>query len=391
MRSLRLSLLAFALLFPATTWAMQTATWDFTKAQVPGSWDTTQFDVLQPEQEGLHFRASQEGRFARRFDPPFGVQVMEITTVSAEALSLDFVWRARGAQPEQYYQISVPIKQGESTARLNMLDYSTWDPQAADIGFVIPAGADFRLQKITFKRWNIGEQLAEMWKSFWKFDRIEPYSINFLWGPVLTRTPLATENLWNLTPPPRGWSVGRFVMPLIILWAIGIWAWWMFKPGSRGRTLWGFPLHAAVFILGFAVLWLGFDLRMGLETISYAKTDYDTFVSKPAGERVFRNTLNLHDVVELSLPELRKSPRFVFLPQPNTPARALVRYLTYPSLPATDTEPIDALDTWLIFERPDIVVGSGGTLLLFNGQPMTRPGKVLRDFGNGSLLFRVGG
>lgn len=361
---------------------MQTATWDFTNAQVPGQWDTTTFDLLQAEQSGLHIRASSEGRLARRFEPPFPVQVIEITTRSEQDVPLEFVWRPRGASPEQYYQIPVPLQAGTSTAVLNMLDYNVWDPQAADIGFIVPGGVDFHLQKITLKRWSLGEQLTEMWKSFWKFDRIEPYTINFLWGPVLTRTPVATEHLWNMTPPPRGWSVGRFVMPLILLWAVAIFLWSKFGNLRKGGV---------VFLAGLAVLWVMADIRMGLETISYTVTDYEKFISKPVGQRTFRNALDIHDVIAQSLPEIQKTDHFVFLPPPGTPFRALVRYLTYPSLPATDNEPIDSYTTWVLFRRPDIVVGSGGTLLLFNGQPMTQPGKVLKDFGNGSLLFRVGG
>lgn len=390
MHSLRslFAAIALSVMIPASVCAMESASWDFRGGYVPGEWNVTSYDALQPEQGGLHIRLQQEGKISRTLDAPFPVQVIDITTQSTRASEALFLWRRRGDPAESFYQFPFTIDAGHSTATLSMLDYGVWDPRAVEVGIALPGGTDLLLEEIRFRHWSVGEQLQQMWTSFWKFDRVQPYSINFLWGPIVTRTPVATERLWNMQPPPRGWSVGRILLPVLAVWALAMWVWWLLAPLSRGRRVLGFPLHRTVFLLGFFVFWLGFDVRMGLETLSYARTDYETFMSKPVGERTFRNLYNFHDVVEQSLPQLQQSPRFAFLAPPNTPLTALVRYLAYPSVPAGTDEPVDNLATWLIFARPDIAVGSGGRLM-FDGTPLSPPGTVLRDFGDGSLLFRV--
>jgi len=64
-----------------------------------------------------------------------------------------------------------------------------------------------------------------------------------------------------------------------------------------------------------------------------------------------------------------------------------MRYQTYPSQPVNPSEGSGA-SVWLVYERRDLVVGSGGQIME-DGVPLSPPGQVVHEFMKGTYIFRT--
>jgi hypothetical protein len=228
-----------------------------------------------------------------------------------------------------------------------------------------------------------------MWQSFWKFDVIEPYSINFLWGPVLTRTPMGLANLFVMKPPPRGWSFNRLMIPFLLIVVLGSWGWWKFSPSGRRRSIAGLPLALVVWLSVCGCSWLLWDLRMGLEFLSYAQTDYAQYIGETdIAKRKVRNFGTIYSQINEVKANLQEEPNYVVLQPPGYPFVAIARYMTYPSVPLPGGESTDGIRHWLVFEQDNMKQDDQGRLMQ-GTTVLTAPGKVIKLFPNGSFLFRV--
>ncbi len=143
-----------------------------------------------------------------------------------------------------------------------------------------------------------------------------------------------------------------------------------------------------IFLFCFAVLWLVFDLRMGLEILSYVRADYATYVSQRPGERSLRNFENFHQVLDRSRPFLAGQSSYMFLSEEGTPYLSHMRYFTYPSVPLPLGEPAEHANIWIVYKRPDISVNDQGELVA-KQQVISAPGDVLERFDDSSFLFRT--
>ncbi len=383
MRRLAVTLGLVLLLLPAISSAMQQSTWDFRAGGDAGEWDIQGFETPQQTENGILLKAGAEGgRLLRYTNLPHGIDAIRIVFSRSQPVEMMIVWHPRTAPRERSVQLPLKLQGGNpEVAEINLQNYPDWDPGTDVMGFAFPSGSEVQLAGIELMSWSPLEKLRYGFQSFWTFDNFRVYSINFLWGPLLTFNPIGISQLYS-TQPPFGWSGGRLfyaVLMLAIAW-IGIRR-FIFKEMDMRR-------HARTFAVVFLALWFFFDFRMGLETMSYAVDDVTSYVLPPPGKKVLRNYENFYDSAERSLPALREHPRFMFLGPSGTPFTQIVRYLAYPSTPLFESEDLSLAKVWFVFRRPDAIVDDQGRLAI-GGRIATPPGEILEKFDEHSFLFRI--
>lgn len=386
---LRIMLLtATLLLLPAGAFAMQESVWSFRGKQLPGEWRIGGIAAPVTTENGLHVTATgQGGSMISTLALPHPTEVLRLVYISGVAAPVKLLWHRRG-DPEQILvelPFTLPPSVGSQILDINLDAYPQWDRRADTIGFTFGAGTDIVLQEMRFGHWNMLEKAREAAKSYWIFDSMSPMSINFLWGPVITFNPIATHDLFS-TSPPQGRSGNWLFFVALALIAAGIAAsTLMARRGWRWIPPWG---PVPLFLLCFAVLWILYDVRMGLELLSYARTDYATWVFAAPGERELRNYLDFNDIMEQSLPTIRGEERFALVRSPLAPVTAMVRYFALPAIAEEPSGPRDDLRVWLVMRGENVDLDTGGRLTV-DGIPWSRPGTVLQRFEKGSLLFRT--
>jgi hypothetical protein len=309
-----------------------------------------------------------------------------LTERPTEALLL---WHAHNEALTRIYQMPFTIQPdaGTATVALDLTAFPAWDPRTDRLGFAMPAGADVTLQSIELDHWSFTEKLTEGWKSFWTFDTFRSHSINFLWGPVLAFNPVGRATIFAQLPA-RGMSALRIFYFAIALIGIALLLRWFLQTHVQPARRKPWP-YVKIFLLGTAAVWVLFDLRMGAELLSYAVTDYRTYVFQPQGQKMLRDHESFEDTVFRAMPVLQSRPVFLFFGPDHTPFTARLRYFAYPSKPAATDEEAHQTDTVFVFERPDVDTDAQQQLTV-DGKAVTGPGKVLERFGPSTFLFRIG-
>ncbi|MBI3331915.1 hypothetical protein HYZ99_03060 [Candidatus Peregrinibacteria bacterium] len=379
-------LLLSLLIIAAPAHARDAFEWNFMDASIPGRWEIQRLTTATPTAAGLHIKTDVEGKMSRVTEFPHGVEAIVMSLGQSTPTEAILLWHIRGSPANEFVELPFEIAGGPRTeVKLAVNDYPQWDPRTDRIGIVFPPHAEVTIQRIAFFRWNLFEKTWEAVKSFWTLDTFRPYTINFLWGPVLTFNPISRERLFR-SIPPVGWSVNRILYVTMILIGLACMFWHMRQKRRGVREALRRPL--TIFLLSLAGLWLFYDLRMGLETIAYYVRDYRTYVAADADERTFRDRGYFYDFVDQVLPHVQGRKRYIFLSPFRWPYLGAVRYLTYPSIPTEPTQAENGVDTWVIFQRSDMSVNAEGSLLM-DGQVVTPPGTVLLDFAPGSFVFRT--
>lgn len=314
--------------------------------------------------EGVHVRTDTDGYLF--WDSPFGqsVDVLELTVTNENDVTAGLLWYADNRDMERsqsQMDILLPASTGWRTVTVVPTNARHWNWRSVQVGIGFPQGSDVVLKRITWKRWLLSEKIVEGWKSFWTFDDMRAYSINFLWGPLLAFHSTARATLFDHLPP-YAWSADRFFYLVIII--VGISA---LLRHTRG---------AAIFFgVTCIALWLLFDLRMGLEILSYARDDYVSYLSKPVEEKVLRTHENLYSAMERSLPIIRRYDRFVVLPTQGSPTYANLRYQSYPTIALRPDDNHAGVKLWFV-SRPGVHVDDKHQLVDERGTVLTGPGDV---------------
>ncbi len=379
--------LTLAAAFPAPTQAKEVTTWDLTKDFQPAEW-SNQGLTLTPTAEGLNVQAVQQGAVIRKITTPLKSDSITITFSKGQNADMLLLWHRTDEPGDGLVQLpfSIGPDAPPQTATFDMHRFLEWDPNADVLGIAFAAGTNVTIESITFTRYSALEKLLTAWKSFWTFDQMKVYSINFLWGPLLITYPEGLPTLFD-GMPPQGMSINRFYYIAILVAGLitALWTWWKKRKNSFVE------LKKPLLVFGgiVALLWVSYDIRMGSELLSYSVHDYQTYISKPAGEKVLRGYLNFYDALEQSLPSLKAHPRYVFLTVDGTPLPKITRYMAYPSRPIEADETIGPdVKYWFVFMRDDISVNEKGELTI-NGQVSSRPGKILKRFDDTSFLFET--
>lgn len=375
------------LILPTAVFAMEETVWDFRGGNIPGgdSWRYAGIEVPQTTPEGLRISAVQkEGSMLVDLALSQRVHVVEIRAAALATTEMQFLWHRRADPPGTMVQVPFTIPGGgaEQAVSLNVEDYPQWDPRTDAIGFLVPRGADVLLRVIRFQRWNVVERAEEALRSFWTFDRFNPFNINFIWGPVITFNPVGTAALFTTLPPQGHSGMWLLYVPLFAI-AAGLVAHRLWR---RGRRL-PHGKYVMIFLLCYGALWIVFDVRMGAEILSYVRQDYETYLARPAGLRIFRTYLNLNDMLERTTPWLEDAPELAVLRE-SSPIISMVRYFSLPANVMEPEGPRPDLPVWLVYHRPDVIVDDARRLSI-NGVPWSAPGNIVERFDTTSFLFRT--
>jgi len=236
---------------------------------------------------------------------------------------------------------------------------------------------------IRFLRYTFLEKMTTVLRSFWILEPFTPHSINILIGPVIVSDPksLGWYEGWHL----NGISANAYMLVGLSLLGFGLLFWGVWQRQSKGR-IWP-DIRIAIlkkYFLCIAAVWLLYDARMGVEFMRNVAQDHVQYIAADPTERTFRNLGRFYDFIDFAQEYVAdRSIYEVFFPE-IWPHFGIIRYETYPSRPNAE-EPI--ADTWVVFDRPDIVVDSEGRLV-HEEEPFTDPGRILGEFDEHSFVFR---
>lgn len=365
---------------PAVVRAESNTVWSFLGSQVGPEWRINGKARTTAEIGGLHMIPEEDVRIFRLSQFPHRVDAVEITYLSLQDTPATLLWHRPGDEATEVVQLPFLFTKTTvaETVKLDVRWYDAWVAYPDVVGLSLPKGADIQLLQITFTGLTMRKRLSHLLRSYWHFDAFTPYSINFLWGPVFTPSAIAREKLFT-DLPPHGRFANTVWYALLLLTAAGcgIWAW---KPVHRRSALWTMTIV-------LSALWILSDLRMGLEIVSYARADLVQW-STPPDRREFRERGDFPVFLSIIQPLLAERGRYVFLTQYEYPLLGLMRYHAFPSQPVPPEQAAEGVDTWVIYERPEIVVDAENRLSV-DGNPLSAPGDVLFEFRPGAFVFRT--
>lgn len=374
------------LLSCGTAYAMEQTTWDF-RGSVPAGATPQHLTTVEIASQGMYVRTDTDGLI--QFEPltvRADSLTLTITNVSTPRVAL--LWRTSDMNETEYYQQYITLPTGSAERAIVDLDaLPEWDWTSSTLALAFPAGAELLIEKAEWKAYSFSEKLANRFISFWTPDTFKMYSINFLWGPLISATPEGRSALYEELPP-RAWSATRVLYALFAL-AMIIAIITRFVDPVRG------PARAkTILLVAGAALWILFDARMTQEIVSYAARDWSTYVLAPKEERVLRTHSGLYDVLRRTDELLGDDERYVLVTREGTPFFSNVRYVLYPAIPVG---PFDlpsgqagAIGTtaWIVLGMPGISV-KDGVIVASDGTPLSPKGAVVEKFDETSFFFRT--
>ncbi|MEK7562888.1 MAG: hypothetical protein AAB544_00660 [Patescibacteria group bacterium] len=378
----RYALIALALAsMPAMVSAKSQTVWSFLGGQVGPEWRVQGTATTTAEVGGLRIRPETDTKIFREAALPHSADYIEVTYLSLTDNQAILLWHNPGDPAEEIIQLPflMPRTTVAKTVKLDVGWFDQWVGRPDVVGISLPKGSDVQLMQIAFVRLNPFEKAGALLKSYWTFDRLTPYSINFLWGPIFTPSPVARETLYQILPPHGTYANQVWYVLLLLSATVCVVLQW--KPKYRRKAL------AALGGL-FAAVWILSDLRMGTEAMRYALHDIQEYWRKPAAERSFRERADFPVFMKQVQPLVEDRGRYIFLTQYAYPLLGLMRYHTYPSEPVAPETAGEGVDTWVIYERPEISINEEGRLVS-EGQPISAPGEILYVMRPGAFVFRT--
>ena len=273
-------------------------TWSFLSGQVGPEWRVNGEAATTAEVGGLRIRPKTDVKIFRESQFSHAVDSVEITYLSLQNTPAILLWHRPGDPPDQTVQLPFEFAQTTvaSTVKLDVRWYQEWTPYPEIMGLMLPAGSDIQILQISFISFNFLEKAGTLFRSYWTFDHLSPYSINFLWGPMLTVSPIAQSEMYNKLPPHGTYANSVWYLLLLLVIAACI-AWgWKFKSKRNGAVL---TIAACI-----GALWILSDLRMGIETIAYARADLVNYWIQPVENRRFRERGDIPVFIEAVKPLL---------------------------------------------------------------------------------------
>ncbi len=370
-------LTATSLMVPTVCFAANTTTWTLMNLQKLEGWNTANLTSVNLIPQGLAINTETQGQLVYTSDIRHSVDRITITYISPLGGGGVFFWRAPGMTESSVYQI--PITFIPNTAQqkvvLDMKDVSKWDARSDRIGFILDAGSQLVLQEISFTGPDLIDKIVYPLKTFFKIDVTRAYSINFFWGPLMTFSQQQLDSLYSTVPPSgTSWNKLFYVILGLALAATVL----LKKLKKRDLTV--------VFCILFAAMWITYDFRMGVEFMSFAKTDIRTWWSKPLELKDYRDRGSFTAFAKTAAVFTEGKDQYVFIASHGWPFWGSMKYEAYPALPVTFDSDTEGIDTWIIFNRRDIKPNEEGRLVV-NGEPVSPPGNIMMQFEPGSFVF----
>lgn len=373
----RLLFLTAFLLVPSVCAAENVTSWNMVGETKIEGWNTNNLTSVQLIPQGLAVSTQTNGQLIRVSDIRHNVRTISITYLSPLGAEGIFFWRPKDMEGNDVYQIPMNFAPATSstTVVLDMSQITEWDSRSDRIGFVLNAGSQLVLQKMEFAGPGFTENVIFPLKTLFRFDVARAYSINFLWGPLMTYSQQELDVLFNAFPPNAdSWNTVLYALLGIAL-AVTL----ILKKVLKIDTL----RWLLIFV---AVIWVLYDIRMGAELISYANKDMKTWWNQPIELKDFRDRGSFNAFAKTAAPYAEGKERFVFIASHGWPFSGTMKYLTYPATPVSLEGDTEGVDTWIVYNRNDIRIGPDNRLML-NGEPISPPGGIMMDFEPGAFVF----
>lgn len=370
--------LLVATAIPSTVFAAETV-WELAGQKKLEGWSMGGLTSVNLFDEGLHIQTETEGQLIRNANLKHIVDRVAITYASPVQSRGMFIWSPPGETGMTYFKVPVTFSPaaGLQTAVLDLQRIDEWDPSADRIGFVFYPGADVLIQKVEF----VGDppigKIGWALKTMWKFDTLRPYSINFLWGPMMTYNEMQYNQMFTRNPPMADSAMGVLYTTFAILFVV------IAITGKIMKKQWRY----GVLIL-IAVMWILYDVRMTTEFFTYVQKDYATWWSQPVEDKVLRDRGDFNAFAEAVAPLIEGHEHYAFVSSRGWPYTGSMRYYNYPAEMVPLEKAGDDIDLWVIYDRPDITVSDDGRLLV-NGEAASPQGTLLYRFDDGAFVFSL--
>lgn len=377
-----------AVCLPVFAHAEDIEIWSFSNRNMPAEATSQQLDPPpQLTNEGLRIETMSDGYIVWQNKPlPGPADVITLRLQSNQAMEAALIWPANPSNPDQLVQLFFVVEPSESFQDVDVImsDYPEWDWQTEKFGIAFPAGTSVVIESMTFRHWAWSEKLIEGWKTFWTFDEFRPYSINFLWGPLITTNEPARVRLFD-TLPPIAWSAVRIFFAIILVAGIGAIVYGITSKNNATAKL------QAIVFFGYTCIavWIVFDVRMGLELLRYAQSDIASYVLPEPDEKTLRTHASFYSVADAFLPTIRLHDRYALIAPADSPFFANLRYMGYPSVPVTDMASMSGMTLIAVIDRADITMNAESRLVDGNGTVLSLPGRITRRIGVGNFLFET--
>ena len=368
-----LSMLLLAV--PQLCRAENTTTWTMTNQQKLDGWNSNNLTNVQLLPQGLTVTTQTRGELVGVSKLRHRVDTISFTYISPTGADGLFFWRPPSMEEGNVFQIPITFTASPTTQTLvlDISKISEWDHRSDRIGFVLNAGSQLILQEMSFSGPSGTDVIVYPFKTFFTFDQARAYSINFLWGPLMTYSEQQFNRLFALMPPhATSWN---WVFYGIL--AIGLVVTCIQRSSPRARS--------RLFLL-IAIVWVIYDLRMGAELISYAHTDVKTWWSKPIELKDFRDRKSFTAFAQTAAPFTEGKDRYVFLASHGWPFWGSMKYATFPARPIAPDGDTEGVDTWIFYKRNDVTQNEDRRLVL-NGTPISPPGDIMLRFEPGAFVF----
>lgn len=383
MRPWTLPLAITAIVIPFSASALWSTAWDL-RMVADGTWSASPGVATQFTLQGLAISATHDG-FIRREDVAFThrIDAVTVTAIAAAPTPVKLLWHSRDIDPGSMVELpfTVPGTGMAEPVQLELSRYPEWDPATNAIAIAVPAGSQIILQSLQFRGWNILERFEEAVLSLGVFDTFRAYSINFLWGPLMTFTPIGRAGIFD-TLPPFARSVNWVVYAVLGVLSVIIIGTSIFGASAERRRR-----AILAFVCAFSGLWILYDLRMSAEILSYAKDDVQRWVLPAQGKKTFRMLGDFWDFLAAARPFVAGQKEMVFVGMEGAPLMSLARYDAYPAAVLSPDAPRGKGATWVLYRRPDLGVTAEKRVARSDGTILSGTGEILLLHPNG-IVFR---
>lgn len=340
---------------------------------------------LSLNHKGLAVKAKADGYLIWSDHPIDGpTDVITVRAQSDRPTKASLLWNPKNGKDDDMVQMFFDIPGGNGFHNIDVIvsNQPQWDWHTSQFALALPAGANVTIEELQFRRWPFYERTVERWKSFWTFDGFRPYSINFLWGPLLAGNEPARAHLFD-TLPPSAPSATRYMYAFLAMIALAAFI--------VGLKAWRRPLAFGWFLAACILVWIIFDIRMGAEIISYAVHDVKTYVLPKPADKTLRNYEDVYARIEAMLPDLKNHQKIALLVPMHEVYEPLMRYANYPRMVVTDPTTMTGATAWVTMDRTDMWVDD--TKHLRQGHdPITStviagPGHIAAKIDENNFLF----
>lgn len=369
-----------AFVIPCVTSAMSSETFDFAMNSVNARWEGKGSIGMRQENAGILLHASGTGLLVTNTQLRIVPSMGSIRVTTDMPTTAYFLWSYADDAAHVNYTIPIDIPAGTLTdVPFSLSNVRNWGKGEKSIGIVLEPSTTILIHSIRFDALNPLETLLEMTRSFWTFDVIRTYSINFLWGPYVAFDPVERAMLFRFVPPTSlSGTYVLFIGLVVALIALSVLA----RHAKHRRSKRSIAIACSVMI---ACSWFLLDLRMGLEFLHSVGIDRRDYVAAHESTRTFRDRHRFYDFAAFAAPLVSDRTSYIFFAEQQWPYLGNMRYLTYPAIPGID---IEHDDTWVIYRRSDVSVNDAGQLTI-DGLPVTGAGTILDRFDEHSFVFRA--